>query len=286
MEKIKMFNTIFAAMTTAVETSFTHHIDASKFLLFKLEECPDNYLKSIERDEFFEIIWSWDADNVGELTSETNPSMYLIPPFRGLDVNLNGKEGYLIAFKREYLEEDDKEYALDVFKLFNLQGQHSLILLDANTQKNIHHIHALMMNETDHPSGTYLVLKSLLKVLLMHLIRLNQSSFRHQDVNQKRVYEFCMLLDQNYISERKASFYASQIGISEKRLNQILQAKMNKTITQLVHTRLILEAKRKLTAGDLTIKELSYYLHFEDHSYFSRFFKKQTGLSPEDFKRK
>lgn len=272
-------------MNKDVKIKFTHQIDDSKFLLFKLNECPDSYLKSIERDEFFEMIWFWYPDTIENRPNEETPAIYLVPPFRGIEVDLKGKEGYLIAFKREYLEEDDKEYALDVFNLFNFQGQYSLLTLNTDIQQNFHHIHALMVHEINNPLGTYLVLKSLLKVFLLHLIRLNQSAFLNQDVNQKRVYEFCMLLDQYYLTERKASFYADQIGISEKRLNQILQEKMNQTITKLVHARLILEAKRKLTAGALTIKELSYYLNFEDHSYFSRFFKKQTGLSPEDFKK-
>ena len=269
-------------MSKDVTIKFTHRIDDSKFLLYKLNECPDSYLKSVERDEFFEMIWFWPPN---DQASQKASSIYLIPPFRALNISLADKEGYLIAFKREYLEEDDKEYALDVFNLFNLQGQHSLLTIDADTQENFQHLYPLMAFELKSPLGTYLVLKALLKVFLLHLIRINQSAFLNQDVNQKRVYEFCMLLDQYYIPERKASFYADRIGISEKRLNQILQEKMGKTITQLIHARLILEAKRKLTTGELTIKEISYYLNFEDHSYFSRFFRKQAGLSPEDFKK-
>jgi AraC family transcriptional activator of pobA len=274
------------AMNKDVTIKFTHPIDDSKFLLYKLNECPDSYLKSVERDEFFEMIWFWPQQDQISHSDQNASSIYLIPPFRALDISINDKDGYLIAFKREYLEEDDKEYALDVFNLFNLQGQHSLIIVDSDTQENLQHLYALMAYELKTPLGTYLVLKALLKVFLLHLIRINQSAFLNQDVNQKRVYEFCMLLDKYYIPQRKAAFYADQIGISEKRLNQILQEKMGKTITQLIHARLILEAKRKLTTGELTIKEISYYLNFEDHSYFSRFFRKQAGLSPEDFKKK
>lgn len=130
-----------------------------------------------------------------------------------------------------------------------------------------------MIFESTHQLGSYLVIKALLKVFLLHLIRLNQDGFLNQDTNQKRVYEFCMLLDQFYDTQRKASFYSSRLGITEKRLNQVLQEKMNKTITQLIHARLILEAKRKLTASNKTIKEIANDLNFEEHSYFSRFFK-------------
>jgi AraC-like DNA-binding protein len=248
--------------------------------MFNIDRCPDSYLRSVERDEFFEMIWYRDTT-----LADGNYQIYLIPPFRSAGISLEGKDGFLISFKREYLEEDDKEYALDVFNLFNLQGQISLLSVSEETQQNLEYLYKLMLYEYTNGLGSFLVVKSLLKVFLLHLIRLNQHAFMQQDVNQKRVYEFCLLLDEFYYKERKASFYAGKLGITEKRLNQILQEKMNRTITQLVHARLVLEAKRKLTVGESTIKEIAYELNFEGHSYFTRFFKKQTGLTPEDFKK-
>lgn len=267
-------------MTSPVSIKFTHPISSKKFLIFSIQDCPDSYLNSIERDEFFEIIWYQE-----EALDQSEHFLYLIPPFRSAAVSLAGKKGYIIAFKREYLEEDDKEYALDVFNLFNLQGQTSLLSVNKETNQNLKYLHILMDYECKNELGSFLVVKSLLKVFLLHLIRVNQHAFMNQDVNQKRVYEFCILLDLNYDKERKASFYADKLGITEKRLNQILKEKMNRTITQLVHARLILEAKRKLTASEATIKEIAFELKFEGHSYFSRFFKKQTGTTPEDFKK-
>ncbi len=267
-------------MSSEIPVKFTHPISSTKFLLFSIEKCPNSYLKSIERDEFFEIIW------YKEKTLQDNENIiYLIPPFRAASISLFGKEGFIIAFKREYLEEDDKEYALDVFNLFNLQGQTSLISVNNQTNKNLMHLLVLMKYEYNNEQGSFLVIKSLIKVFLLHLIRVTQHAFMNQDVNQKRVYEFCILLDQYYCEERKASFYASKLGITEKRLNQILKEKMNRTITQLIHARLILEAKRKLIVSEATIKEIGFELKFESHSYFSRFFKKQTGYTPEEFKK-
>ncbi|RZJ99672.1 MAG: AraC family transcriptional regulator, partial [Flavobacterium sp.] len=213
---------------------FTHAIDKKKFQLFEIDKCTDSYLHGIERDEFFEIIWFEHSDSHTDATPGQK-YVYLIPPFRSLGISLENKKGFLIAFTREYLEEDDKEYALDVFKLFNLQGQYSLIQLDEVTNFNLEHVYKLLMFECYNTIGTYLAIKALLKVFLLHLIRLKQRAFLSQDINQKRVYQFCILLDKNYHKERKASFYSNQLQISEKRLNQILQEKMHKTITQLIH---------------------------------------------------
>ncbi|WP_052496219.1 helix-turn-helix domain-containing protein [Pedobacter lusitanus] len=243
-------------------------------------------MQSTVRQEYFEMIWFSYKNN--DTAADENPAaeqfVCLIPPFRSVMISTEDKKGHLIAFKRDYLEEDDKEYAMDIFNLFNRQGQFSMLSIDPETAHRFTHLHALITEEYQNPYGTYLVLKSLLKVFLLNLVRLNQHAFLNQDINQKRVYEFIMLMDRYYHKERKASFYAEKIGISEKRLNQILKEKMNKTLTQLLHIRLIVEAKRKLISSERTIKEIAYELNFEDRAYFSRFFKKQTGLTAEQFR--
>ncbi|BAP31132.1 AraC family transcriptional regulator [Chryseobacterium sp. StRB126] len=211
--------------------------------------------------------------------------IYLIPLYRSEKINFEGKEGCVIAFKREYLEEDDKEFALDVFNLFNIHGQYTSLYLDNDVVETLQYLSILMEKEYRSALGSYLVLKSLLKVFLLNLIRTSQHYFLNQDIHQKRVYQFIMLMDEYYKTERRAEFYASKMGISEKRINQILKEKMNKTLTQLLHERVIVEADRMLISGELTIKEIAFDLHFEDPAYFSRFYKKQTGRTPEEFKK-
>lgn len=260
---------------------FSHQIDTSKFIFFEFQNCPDNYWESAQRAHLFEIIWF-----ISDHTSVHNAhSMYLIPLYRSEKINFEGREGYMIAFKREYLEEDAKEFALDVFNLFNIQGQYTSFRLDDDVVETLQYLRIVMEKEYKNPMGSYLVLKSLLKAFLLNLIRAGQHYFLNQDIHQKRVYQFIMLMDAHYRTERRAEFYASKMRISEKRINQILKEKMNKTLTQLLHERIIVEAERMLISGELTIKEIAFSLNFEDPAYFSRFYKKQTGHTPEEFKK-
>jgi len=263
----------------------SHPIDFDKFIIHDLKDCPVEYLDSAVREEYFEMIWfSYTATAAG---NQITPQEYvcLIPPFRAVPIEITDKKGIIISFKRDYLEEDDKEYSLDVFKLFNTQAEYALVPLSAEVAVQLKHLYALLIYEYKNPAGTYLVLKSLLKVFLLNLIRLNHNAFAIQDLNQKRVYELMLLMDEHYKTERTAAFYSDKLGLGEKRLNQILKEKMNKSLMQLLHIRLIVEAKRKLITSDQTIKEIAYELNFEDRGYFTRFFKKQTGQTPEDFKK-
>ena len=121
--------------------------------------------------------------------------------------------------------------------------------------------------------------------MLLKLTQIKDLEFTDHDINQTRVYEFLMLLESNFLTVRNTDFYAGKLGISSKRLNQILKDKLDKTGMQIIHDRIILEAKRLIIHSEQTIKEISFELGFSDRPYFSRFFKKQTGESPDSFQK-
>lgn len=191
-------------------------------------------------------------------------------------------EGILINFERDLIDEDDIEYALDVMSLFN---KNPLIAITTIPEINqIRQVVALIEEEFNTQKASYIMLKTLLKVLLLQLIRFQNNGFLKQDLNQKRVFQFLELMETTFLKETNASYYASVIGISVKRLNQILQEKLSRTAKQIIQQRQITEAKRQLIRSQVTTKELAFMLSFDSVSSFSRFFKKNVGVSPSDFR--
>ncbi|MBE9600245.1 AraC family transcriptional regulator [Pedobacter sp. MC2016-24] len=252
-----------------------------------LDNCPPSYLNDPGRKDFFEIVWLKNEvypisfDPVGRIKGDW---VYLIPPYRVHQLNKAGKNGELISFKRSMLEEEDKDFLLDLFRIFNVQGEFSCLRLDEAASKELGSIYSIMENEYQ-KENNYGMMKALLKVLLLKLISVKELEFTSHDIHQKRVYEFLMLLESNFHSVTNIDFYAGKLGISSKRLNQILKEKLDKTGTQIIHDRIILEAKRRIIHSEVTIKEIAYDLGFSDRPYFSRFFKKQTGQTPEEFQK-
>ncbi len=96
--------------------------------------------------------------------------------------------------------------------------------------------------------------------------------------------EFNLLVESFFKTEHSVSFYANKLFKSPKTLSNNF-AKLNTSPLQIIHERIILEAKRLLIYTDKTAKEIAYEVGFEDASHLSRLFKKHTALSPSDFKK-
>ena len=264
-------------------------LEQSAIYIRNLANCPPSYLNDPSRKKFFEIVWLQNefplhALNDGVAVTKKD-WIYLIPPYRVHQLNKAGKTGILLSFKNDFLAEEDKEFYLDIFNIFNIQGEFSCLPLSDENAIELNSIYKLLEKEYQITENGFLILKALLKVFLLKLIRIKEHVFTNHDINQRRVFEFMMLLEKNYQEERNALFYASQLGLSAKRLNQILKEKLDKTAMQLIHDRIILEAKRKIIHSEYTLKEIAFDLKFSDHPYFSRFFKKQTGQSPDEFQK-
>lgn len=91
------------------------------------------------------------------------------------------------------------------------------------------------------------------------------------------------MIDKNFKEKKSPSEYAELMNMSEKHLNRISKSCLNKTTSELIAERVILEAKRILIHSKLTVSEVAFHLGYDDASYFSRFFKKHTSQTPVEF---
>jgi len=93
------------------------------------------------------------------------------------------------------------------------------------------------------------------------------------------------LLEDNYRQQHMPSFYADELNVSFKKLNDICKQHAGFTMSSMVKERLMLEAKRLLMHTDHSIKEIGYFLGFEDPAYFNRFFRKNEEISAGAFRK-
>jgi AraC family transcriptional activator of pobA len=92
------------------------------------------------------------------------------------------------------------------------------------------------------------------------------------------------LLEEHFRKERLLGFYAEKLAVTPDRLNDIVKRATGVTAGHLIRQRVLTEAKRQLVFTTLAIHEISYDLTFADPSHFARFFRKQTGTTPQAFR--
>ncbi|MGH1516148.1 AraC family transcriptional regulator [Chryseobacterium sp. JK1] len=102
----------------------------------------------------------------------------------------------------------------------------------------------------------------------------------------KHYQDFENLIEQHFTEQKSIAYYASLLGISSKHLNRIVQAVVQKTATDVITERVVLEAKRMLMYLDESLVEISLRLGYEEYSYFVRVFRKSSGMTPTQFMRK
>lgn len=107
-----------------------------------------------------------------------------------------------------------------------------------------------------------------------------------KNINRKEdvLLKFVSSLYKNYKEEHEVTYYSAQQYLTSRYFSSIIKEKSGKTPSQWIATALLVEAKNRLRQSTLSIKEISEYLHFPNQSYFGKWFKNLTGISPLEFK--
>jgi len=105
------------------------------------------------------------------------------------------------------------------------------------------------------------------------------------DRGRRHFATFCELIEARYAEQWTVDRYARAIGITAAHLNALCRQIVGQSALQLIHQRLVLAAKRNLVYTSMTISVVSHTLGFSDPAYFTRFFKREVGVSPKAFRR-
>jgi len=106
-----------------------------------------------------------------------------------------------------------------------------------------------------------------------------------RDRDQERIERLGALIGAHFREHRDAAFYADAIGISTAHLNRILRAATGCSLQQLLNRRIVEEARRDLVFTFLPAQSIALALGFPDPAYFSRFFRRETGMTPGEYRK-
>lgn len=223
-------------------------------------------------------------------------SMFFIAPNQVHYFDKNtGYEGVLIHFNEDFLihNESERDFFLKS-NIFNTpyQSPSCPILTDINDILDTYILQMIEELESGENFGKELILQNCLKSFLIQIQR-SRNKIQHSTyflsslMDEKRIQlaKFIKLIDEYYKKGYSIPEYAQLLHISSRSLSNLTQKQLNKTPFQMIQERIVLEAQRLLLYSELNINQIGYHLGFDDPSYFVKYFKKYTKISPTEFRR-
>ena len=237
------------------------------------------------KHEYHEIFWVIDGKGSHSIDFTEYPlssgRLYLINPSQVHHVHAMPKQMYAISFTTEVLDLDIRSKQLLERLFVNADNLHPEITIDAEASRSLANLIDAINRELalDFPDYAYInyLFSGFLRFLTRYLTD-DAKAAKHS-----RITALIKLIEEHSVEHKDAAFYAGKLSLSSKRLNQITQEALNKSVTQLIHENLINQAKRQLRFTNKPVKSVSAELGFKETGYFCRFFKKLTGLTPNEY---
>jgi AraC family transcriptional regulator, transcriptional activator of pobA len=217
-------------------------------------------------------------------------SVYCVTPgYERSSVLTAAAVGYVMSFSENFLNTDkgDPECLPDAIMFTQLRNNPELEM-ETDAFEEIGDVLQLLLNEfSKHALLRTEIVRNLLRIVLFHLkqqIKYNMG-FKLEDPCHHLVNNFFFLLENNFWENREVGYYARELFVTPNYLNHCIKKSTGFPARYHISQRIIREAKRKAGYGEITLKQISYMLGFEDACHFSRFFKKGTGYNFTQYKK-
>jgi AraC family transcriptional regulator, transcriptional activator of pobA len=258
----------------------------------RFEEMGELNIEDPHKHTFYEILWfdegvSSQVIDYREYEIHPQTLFFISPNQLHHFEEYQPLKGGSVFFTEDFFlfNQQDKDKLFELSFLDNFYTN-PYLKIDEKIYSEIKQTIDLMIIEKRRPDYSLSILRALLQVLLGQIQRAfdNQNS----EISSKKyivIYKKLKNLIENHYRENlTASNYAERLNVTQHHLNLIAKEVTNRTTTDLIRARSILEAKRLLTFSDLSISEIASDLGFFDLSYFAKVFKIETNSSPKEFR--
>ena len=199
-------------------------------------------------------------------------------------------EGFYIVVQEEKLNEllPSLHYVIPYSIHYNANPIIEITPEELETQSLIYEMLQRQIN-FEYRAFNNMALSSLCEVLFYNTLgiyasRVNAKS--HFTRREELLASFIELIEKYFKSERAVNFYAEKLFVTPKHLSAVLKEISGKTAGEWIDHRVILEAKLMLRTTGMNIQEISLALNFSNQSFFGKYFKHLTGISPRDYRNK
>ena len=281
-----------ADTTLPVHTLGAHPEESTVFAMGRIANMSNVVRTPIpHRHTFYEIFWITAGSGSHIIDFEPYPvrpnMLYFISPGQVHSWGVESPtDGYALLFTEDFLP--ISPIALGDFDFFRHINRHPMLEILAEHAEPFNDTCQHLLREYQGQGfGRLAILQSHLRILLVYAQRhYPQSGLNVRLPAAALLAEaYLRLIDLHFSQKKQISEYASILGVTPSHLTDVTRELLGVPASELLYRRLVLEAKRMLAYSEQTISEISFSLNFDDPSYFTRFFRRESGLTPTDFRR-
>ena len=271
---------------------FLKKLDSSvSFEYTLLEKAYNSYdARDAHRHNYFEILAFNDGGGHHEIDFisyevERN-SIHFIAPGQVHRLKRHPSvNGHVLAFTEEAIASGSISQIHDL--LFSDPESGPVMKLDEQNFQTIEQIIHSLQKECagDNPFRREAI-NTRLSLLFIELLRLRDMRVEAKETNSgKALYNrFRKLVEERFLKHPPVASYARELNISSGHLNDTIKKICGKSVREVIQQRMILEARRMLYHSSHSVKEIAFMLHYDDPSYFIRFFRQHSGETPQEFR--
>lgn len=249
-----------------------------------------DFTNSPHKHDFYFLVLITKGTGVHEIDFKKYPvktgSLFLLKPGQMHNWKLSADcDGYIFFHSRDFYDTGFTSEHLQDFPFYVSQHSSPTLVLKGKSFLIVKDLLNQIHEEYQKSERfKFQKLRALVNLIYIEISRLYSVSFENSKENyQDKLKKFEALIDLHFREHKTANDYADWMNISEKHLNRISKTCLDKTSTDLISDRMVLEAKRLLLQSKWSVTQIANELGFADNSYFNRFFKKRTGETPLGF---
>ena len=264
------------------------------FSIYRLDEAPAwAFSTQPRRHTFHLLIWITEGTGTHVIDFEEYPlkngQLHLVAPTQVQYWAVDQRPtGYYIRFTDNLFLFSGMGSFLSRLDLFETVEKRQVLEFTVEEAKQItHNLQLISAEFQQNEIGWVESIVARMQLLLISAQR-QQRQLRQThnvQVGQQITHHFLKLVKQHALTEHKLSFYAAILGVTSGHLSETIKAITGKSASRLIRERIILEAKRQLVHSEQSVAQIAEELHFSDASYFGRFFKRETGQTPSQFRK-
>lgn len=198
-------------------------------------------------------------------------------------------DGFIFFHSREFYETTFSNNKLNAFPFYYSYQNPPFLKLPAFNKNILDKFQQLHIEYKESQFFKELKIASIINDIYIDLSRIYTSTIDLEKYFPARYIDilenFEKMVGDSFHAHNLPKYYADKLNISTKHLNRVLKETVNKTTHEMIAERVIIEAKKLISQSDDLLTNISDKLGFSDYSYFSKYFKSKTGITPIDFKK-